>query len=310
MSKQILLDTLEEIADKKYTWNMYFFRVDNSKNPYAVHKVRFKNRDYLSSYVESLNNMIRKFQVSKIEEVQEYTGENSKVSCDKIALDNELIKDNWDCLVRDVQNSSDRRVGETYNGYIIEGQPINSELTCNSVIMVKIANPIIKLENKKSVVFSFDDNHELISMTDDVCKLYMNVDFMVIDKILYTFNYRFEDMFRIEKTMKKIKQNAISRISDLGAIQDTNVFCEYAKSYKSPRTFITLNEERMERIRNDEMRKKVSNLLEVELNPDGKFVFKSREEAYKLIKYLCFKLFKDGETEELLEANNVTKYNA
>ncbi len=39
----------------------------------------------------------------------------------------------------------------------------------------------------------------------------------------------------------------------------------------------------------------------------GEFLFKNDEEVSLLIRYLCFKVFKDDETKDLLEANNVTQ---
>ena len=126
MSKQIILDTIEKIKTNSYSWNMYFFKIDKrNTNPYAVYKVRFQNRDYLPTYVEKLTQMMEMYQLSEIDKVEDYTGENSKVSCDKIAVDNDLIKANWDYLVQDVVDASDRKVKEKYNGYIVEGQPIN-----------------------------------------------------------------------------------------------------------------------------------------------------------------------------------------
>ena len=64
----------------------------------------------------------------------------------------------------------------------------------------------------------------------------------------------------------------------------------------------------MKRIEDGRSRKTVAKMLKINLNSEGKFIFQNEEEAHKLVKYLCFKIFKDGETEELLEANNVTKY--
>ena len=36
-------------------------------------------------------------------------------------------------------------------------------------------------------------------------------------------------------------------------------------------------------------------------------ILKNEEETSLLLRYLCFKVFKDDETKELLEANNVTQ---
>ena len=48
-------------------------------------------------------------------------------------------------------------------------------------------------------------------------------------------------------------------------------------------------------------------LKEIKMSNDGRFVFENEEEVSLLIRYLCFKVFKDAETDDLLEANNVTK---
>ena len=60
----------------------------------------------------------------------------------------------------------------------------------------------------------------------------MDVDFIVIDKWLYTFNYRFEDVFHIEKTMKKVKNNTVDKIVNLGAIDDEDTFRKYVNHIK------------------------------------------------------------------------------
>lgn len=48
-------------------------------------------------------------------------------------------------------------------------------------------------------------------------------------------------------------------------------------------------------------------MLKIEISDNGKFIFKSEKEVSLLLRYLCFKVYKDAETKDLLEANNVTK---
>lgn len=83
------------------------------------------------------------------------------------------------------------------NGYILCGQP--SEDGDKPVTFVKVANPITKLTNKKSVVFSANANDELDLITDDVCRLYLTVDFIAYEGAMYTFNHTFETVFNLEK---------------------------------------------------------------------------------------------------------------
>lgn len=308
MSKDYLVEAFQGIGTHEYTWAMYFFKIDRrNSNPYAVYKIRFKNDDYLPGYVKSLADMVCRFQLSKIESVKDYTGENTKITCDKIRIDNELIREQWEYLVRDVIEASDERVKGKYSGYILEGISLTDKQ--KNMVIVKLANPVINLTNKRSVVFSFNDNNELASINDEVCKLYMDVDFVVIDCMLYAFNYKVEDMFNIEKTMQKVKQKAIEKICTINVLGDKTQFENYARAYKSPRTFLTLNTERIDRIKKKTNRKEVAEMLGIDLDNSDKFIFKNSDDAALLIRYLCYKIFKDEETHDLLEANNVSKLN-
>lgn len=306
MDKELLVETLKDIESYSYSWALYFFKIDRrDNNPYTAYKVRFKNSRYLPEYAKTLADMIVKYQLGKIDEIKEYTGENTKVSCDKIETSNELIREQWDYFVRDIADASDEKVEGKYHGYVLEGTPASNN--AKSLVFLKMANPIINLTNKRSAVFTFDDNSELAEMSDVVCKLHMDTDCIVVDEMIYSFNYKFEDMFNIEKTMKKVKNKALEEIVSIDAFEKKEEFEQMARAYKSPRTFITLKSERVERIKNKTKRKKVAAMLKIEVNGDGKFVFKNDAEVSLLLRYLCFKVFKDDETKELLEANNVTQ---
>ena len=192
-----------------------------------------------------------------------------------------------------------------YHGYVLEGIPASRDE--KTVVFLKMANPIINLKNRRSAVFTFDNNSELAEMSDEVCRLHMNMDCIVVDEKIYSFNYKFEDLFNVEKTMQKIKHKALEEIVTIDAFENREEFEQMARAYKSPRTFITLKRERVERIKNKTKRKKVANMLKIDISDEGKFLFKNDEEVSLLIRYLCFKVFKDDETKELLEANNVTQ---
>lgn len=306
MYKELLVEMLENIGTSSYSWALYFFKIDRrNNNPYTAYKVRFKNNRYLTEYAKSLVDMIVKYQLGKITEIKDYTGENTKVSCDKIETSNELVKEQWDYFVRDIANASDEKVEGKYHGYVLEGTPVSNG--AKSFVFLKMANPIINLKNKRSAVFTFDDNSELAEMSDEVCKLHMDTDCIVVDEVIYSFNYKFEDLFNIEKTMQKVKNKALEEIVSIDAFDNREEFEQMARAYKSPRTFITLKNERVERIKNKTKRKKVAGMLKIEVNDDGKFMFKNEDEVSLLLRYLCFKVFKDDETKELLEANNVTQ---
>ena len=306
MSKNVLKNICTSAQKDSYSWALYFFKIDKrAKQPFKTNKVRSKNDIYLLQYARNLLTATKTYQVDQISEVQDYDGENSKVSCDKLLLTNELVSEQWKLFTQAVATSSDQKIKGKINGYILCGQP--SEDGDKPVTFVKVANPITKLTNKKSVVFSANANDELDLITDDVCRLYLTVDFIAYEGAMYTFNHTFETVFNLEKTMAKVKKGAIDEIAGTNVFSNVDTFKSLASQYKSSRTFITLKPERINRIKNKRSRKAVADMLHLPLDSNGNFAITTEDETSLLIRYLCFKIFQDNETKDVLEANTVTK---
>ena len=305
MSKEVLLNNCNTNFAGSYVWSMYFYKIDrrSKERPYKFYKIRFKNDTYLVSYAQSLMSSVNKYQISIIEEVQEYDGENTKVSCDKIALDNELIATKWTSFVDALSCASAEKISGKVNGYVLFGV---SKMDSNKTItFIKTANPITALTNKRSVVFTTTVEDELDMFADTVYRLYLNTDIMVLDGTMYTYNHNFEVLFDMEKTMAKAKTTAINKMVETNALAEKDSFKSYASQYTSIRTFITLKEERIERISKPENRQEIASMLEIELDESGRLVIDSKEKAAKIIKYFCFKIFRDGETNDVLEATSI-----
>lgn len=67
--------------------------------------------------------------------------------------------------------------------------------------------------------------------------------------------------------------------------------------------------ERIKRIEDKHKRADIANMLKIDLDELGNFIIDSKEKASYLIKYLCFKIFKDGETSDVLEASTISPLN-
>lgn len=83
---------------ENYAWTLYLFSINKkgSGNPFRVKKMKFKDQNYLKNYGVKLVGCISTYQIDPIEKVEEYHGENPKISCDKIDINSELIKKYWD----------------------------------------------------------------------------------------------------------------------------------------------------------------------------------------------------------------------
>lgn len=306
MSKELLISTCNSDNANNYVWSMCFFKIDRRSKgqPYKFYKIRFKNDEYLLTYARSLMGCMSTYQISPIETVQEYDGENTKISCDKIALDNELISEQWTRFVDAFGRATEEKATGTINGYVLFGEPKSAEK--QTITFIKTANPITKLTNKKSVVFTTTANNELEMFSDTVCRLFLNADIFVVGQTMYTYNHNFETLFNLEKTMAKVKVAAIDKMVHTNAIADSEAFKTYASQYTSNRTFITLKQDRIDRVTDKQKRKAVAEMLKIDLDDNGDFIIDSKEKAAYLIKYLCFKIFKDGETNNILEASTIS----
>lgn len=306
MSKEILTAACNADNADNYVWSMCFYKIDRRAKgqPYKFYKVRFKNDQYLLTYAKSLMTCVSNYQISPLETVQEYDGENTKVSCDKIALDNELISSQWTSFVTGFGKAAEEKVSGRINGYVLFGTSKTEEN--KTITFIKTANPITNLTNKKSVVFTANANDELEMFSDTVCRLFLNTDIVVVGQTMYTYNHNFEALFDLEKTMAKVKVLAIDQMVATDAIADPEAFKTYASQYTSNRTFITLKQERIDRVTDKRKRKKVANMLKIDLDEAGDFIIDTKEKAAYFIKYLCFKIFQDAETNDILEASAIS----
>lgn len=309
MSKQLLIENFEKIDVKKYSWSLYFFGIDNrNENPFKVHKVKFKKDDYLTNYAKSSIECILQYQIQPILKVEAYNGENPKVTCDKLLLDSDLIKDKWSLLVAAVSQARTKEIDGKIIGYILEGNKIEStdDTETESITLLKSANPIANLNTKKSVIFKSIEN-ELDILSDETYRLYLTTDFFIMNNCLYTFNLTFEKIFNLEKTMGKHKAKAISTIQTVGGFEEDDEFIQYLSKYSSPRTFLSLNNERVEKLKTAEGKKYIAKTLNIKLDANDDFKSIDKASVEKIIRYLCNKILKDDESKDLFEVSNAKK---
>lgn len=309
MSKEFLLKTIKDIRPENYSWTLYFLKIDfrSKPNPYFLYKHTFRNVNYLPDYITVLTNTMIQYQIEPLGSVQDYDGENSKTSCDKISTESQIIVAQWGNLLASINGAPREQIKGKYQGYILDGQPTNGE-NLLPVTIVKACNPIINLEKKNTKVFRHINEHELEYITDEICRLYLTADFVVIDSIMYSFNHAFESIFRIEKTMHRIKVIKVQNILDSEAFKQRNVAEKFMNRYTSPKTFLTLKAERIAKLSDPNWQAEFSSKLNFTVT-DGKIEIKTQDQANQLIKYLCYKIFQDKETDNLIEVNSVVNDN-
>ena len=287
-----------------YTWKLYLFGKDgrSSDSPYKFTRVNFENSDEILNFGENLVECIKKYQLDKITEIENYCGENSKITCDSLELTNEVISENWGYFETSLRSSViDSNENVKIKGYVFSAIPKTGDL--KKILFVKKANPIIKGEKRKSKTFKADENNTLNSFNDKIYRFYLTIDFFIIDNILYTFNFNFEEIFGLEKTLNIIKTNTIETIFLKDFLKNEN-----KKLFQTipSQMYLNLNKERLNELDNIEKRQDVANNLNLEIE-NGKFNFNDLEQIKSFIKYLSNRIIQEEGTGKTYEITGTVK---
>jgi hypothetical protein len=304
------LEKCLEAAERDYIWTLYFFSSRKQRNAgysYDSHKVRFTRNADLYSYATQVLRAVMEFQLAPVSQVEEYNGYNTKCSCDRLSVEDEIISVNFSDFRDSLARAIEADVKDSYKGYILEGQP-DRDTSGATITFLKFANPTTKLKSKKSIFYKKSENNSLDEVTEQFFRMYLTVDAVLIENNLYTFNHAFEKIFDVEQTLKNVKLKAINTIVDAGFISNPDSFKEFAQSTNS-RTFVTLNDERVQRATSADNRITIGANYNIPLNEGGLFEILEKEQSSRLLKYICYKAFKDSETSDILEASSVSKLN-
>lgn len=303
MTKAEIEEIFNDISNN-YTWKLYLFGKDgrSSGSPYKFTRVNFENSDEVLNFGENLVECIKEYQLDKIAEIEDYCGENSKITCDLLDLTNEVISENWDYFKNSLDNpviNSNENV--KIKGYVFLAIPRRKEL--KKILFVKKANPIIKGDKTKSKTFKVDENNTLNSFSDKIYRFYLTVDFFIIDNILYTFNFNFEEIFGLEKTLNTIKTKAIETIFLKNFLKSENR--EYFQTIPS-QMYLNLNKNRLEELDSIEKRQDIAENLGLEIE-NGKFTFTDLEQMKSFIKYLSNRIIQEEGTGRTYEITGTVK---
>lgn len=309
MSKVLLKQELLNISECNYTWELFFYNMfkQNHTIQYTGCKIPFKHEKTLTDYASKLCFCINKYQLEHVEEVEEYTGYNPKISCDKISIHNEIISESYSKFVNSLFNFQDSKIEDKYTGYALLGKKINEDGNQSTILFVKQANPITKLNTKRNAYFRNIDN-VLDYLTDDVYRLYYKADCIIFQENIYALTQSFEAIFNLEKSTNKLKDNKVGELTAVQNISANEEEFKQALNGISSRTFITYSEERLNTISTSEGRREVSRKVGLPVNEEGSFLIHDKNDAKKLMNYLCQKLFYEIDDESsLYVCNNATK---
>lgn len=301
-------DLMKVVSNKdEYSWSLYFFKKDrrNKEQPFSAYKKRYRDSSELNNYVNGVVTCVSNFQLGKLESIESYNGMNANIVCDFIPLQNDLINKEWCNFVQCIKDASGNRFDGKINGYAICGEPTND--TLKPITFIKFSSPVIELKNNKCITYKDSPEEELDMLSDNFFRLYWGVDAFVYDENFYTFNNSFETIFDIEKSVQKVKNEVVEKIVNTNIIENPEDFIAFSKSYKSPKAFISFDEERLDRVKNLQERQAVANDYGLQLSADNKFIVNENIDFKNFLDFICLKSVCESGTKNIYRMNSATK---
>lgn len=303
------IEDLMKVVNNKdeYSWSLYFFKKDrrNKDQPFSSYKKRYRDSSGLNNYINGVINCVSNFQLGKLESIESYNGMNANIVCDFIPLQSDLINKEWNNFVQCIKDASDSRFDGKINGYAICGEPVNE--TLKPITFIKFSSPIIELKNNKCITYKDSPEEELDMLSDNYFRLYWGVDSLVYDGNFYTFNNSFETIFDIEKSVQKVKNKVVEKIINTNIIEKPDDFIAFSKSYKSPKAFISFDEERLDRVKDLQERQAVANDYGLQLSADNKFIINENSYFKNFLDFICLKSVCESGTKNIYKMNSATK---
>jgi len=309
------LEAILRTANTDYVWTLYFFnsRKQRGKDVYSYdgYEIRFTKNATLVDYATSLISAVLRYQVAPLDQILVYDGFNNKCSCDSLRVTDGILSENFTAFRNSLALPDTGGLKDYYKGYALMGQP-SEDVDGKAITFLKFANPTAKLRSKKSVFFKKardnESNDALDEITEQFFRMYLTVDTVLIDDVLYNFTHAFEKIFGVTQTLHQIKARAIDKIVEAGFIANEDDFRQHAQSQNS-RRFVTLSDDRIALATNEKKRSELGATYNIPIDENGLFLLSDADHTDRLLKYLCYKAFKDADTSEMLEASSVTKLN-
>ncbi len=303
MNKKELLDDYFNIEVDKLEWKLYLmdFKPSMENNPYLFSELKFKSMAMLKAYARDLFNNTGNH-VNDMAMAEEYSGENREGKLLYLSLESDLIKESYNALMDSITRLNPEGLGRV-KGYLVMG--INNDNPSENICYGILSNPIerVKLDN---LTYAMGEDG-LDKSTIVRYKLKDKADFLLFQNKLISFNYKFEKLFKLQSTLKTLKMEAIDRIIFKGNLSNSDEFKKYCINFKSAKTFLNLNEERLQALNTLENREEIAKRFSMPLDNEKKLIIRNENDSKNLLRYLCNKIIKDADSDNLYLVDKLTR---
>lgn len=275
-------------ANKVDNWSINLVKIHRSKRDgvnYLVEELSDFDGNGILKTVKEIVQLYSNGEKSSVYNIMEEYNSNTILNVIyKMKVTNDIIKEAYELFTNALANPDTESdpTKNKYDCYVLKSS-IEKDEEDIPVKFIFMNNPIKILKNKYIKV---GDKYKEI--TDNIIGLSLNIDMLTYGDTIYFFNNSGEKLFNMERAYKKICQDKIEEIKNMEIVTDIEIFINVANSGHNPRKFISFNKENLELLKDNKMKKNISEQFNIPLI-NGKFDTLNNEVSEKLIKLLCGK---------------------
>ncbi len=272
------------------TWSLQLLNARESHGEfvYNAHDIVVTTPNAISEFIKELELVYskEKGKLSKYHTVCDYDGSALENEIYKLECSNELICESSEKLINAMANPDMKGNALEFpaNAYVLKGN-IHIEEMRVSVKLFTIITPFKILKH----TFTWDGD-SFKRLPDKYLSLRRYVDVLMIDNTAYLFNMNGEKLFNMERAYRTICRSKVEDIVNSGIVSDESMFRQYATSGHNPRKFVAYDENRLNKIRDNEgFKNRMAEKFGIIRTPEGTFDSSLSDNVDRIVKFLCKK---------------------
>lgn len=295
--------------DKCTAWSLQLLNARDVRGEfvYNTHDIIVTTSDAIIEFIRELEHEYtkEKGRLSKYQMVCDYDGSAINNRVYKIEFTNELISESCKKLINAMQNPDMKGNALDFpaNAYVFKGNVHIDE----KQIDIKLFTFISPFKVLKHTFMWDGDSFKVLP--DKYLSLRGYVDVAMINDVVYLFNMNGEKLFNMERAYRTICHSKVEDIINSGIISDESAFRQYATSGHNPRKFVSFDENRLNKIKNDtHFRNRMAGKFGITQTQEGTFDSSDSENVNRIVKFLCKKGMIDPVNDDPVEVEGARQW--
>lgn len=277
---------LLEQTSSCHAWSLQLLQItpdEKQKAIYASRKTELKPDGSLTELVQEIRARYvlgKRPAINAFESVEKYDGTGSSGVIYCLSKDNPLIQTQFQNLIMSISSPETEAGLQKFESI---ASMIKGTVGGKCLLLFSMKSPFVTLRHRflaNSGVFK--------KITDRVLSLRTMLDVIIFDDNVYLLTSEGEKLFLMEQAYKAAVPKKAELIASAGIVTDGEALAHYAAKGFNPRRLISINQNRLDDLRNPSIRKEMSEKFSIPL-VDGRFDTSSQDAADSLIKLLCNK---------------------